>query len=400
MVWAAILYACTGSLLSYWVGGSLIRKNAERYQRESELRFSLMRVNENLDAITLARGEADEARRILQNLDTVLKAMKKLVTGLTNLTWVTAGYGWLTLVAPILVAAPAYFAGDLSFGGMMMAAGAFNQVQASLRWFVDNFPNIADWRATLLRVASFRSAVSQDDELHPAQSRIRFAEGEAERFIIEDLKITSAEGGVRLKEARTEIAPGDHVLVTGEPGADKTLLFRALAGLWPWGSGIITRPRDADVFYVSRNPYLPPGSLREILAYPREPDAFSDAQCAATLALFGLDHLTGLLDEQRRWDREMNSDQQRRLAFARLVLQAPAWVLVDEALDFSDAVTIRQLRDIFHAQLKKTAIIYIGRRGGDTDFFDRELHLIHDPDARTLPRPEAKMPKTIPMPAQ
>jgi len=159
MVWAALLYAGTGSLLSYWVGGSLIPKNAERYQRESELRFSLMQVNQQLPAIAEERDEPEAERRIANDLQTVLVAMRRLVTGLTELTWVTAGYGWLTLVAPILAAAPAYFAGDLSFGGMMMAAGAFIQVQSSLRWFVDNFPTIADWRATLLRVASFRRAL-------------------------------------------------------------------------------------------------------------------------------------------------------------------------------------------------------------------------------------------------
>jgi len=159
MVWAAIIYAGTGSLLSYWVGGSLIPKNAERYQRESELRYSLMQVNQHLPAIASAKGEQEAPQRIFNDLGAVLVAMGKLVTGLTNLTWVTAGYGWLTLVAPILAAAPAYFAGDLSFGGMMMAAGAFNQVQSSLRWFVDNFSTIADWRATLLRVASFRRAL-------------------------------------------------------------------------------------------------------------------------------------------------------------------------------------------------------------------------------------------------
>jgi vitamin B12/bleomycin/antimicrobial peptide transport system ATP-binding/permease protein len=159
MVWAAILYAGTGSLLSYWVGGSLIPKNAERYQRESELRFSLMQINQNLSTIVDSKDEPEAQGRLAADLQSVLGAMRKLVTGLTELTWITAGYGWLTLVAPILAAAPAYFAGDLSFGGMMMAAGAFIQVQSSLRWFVDNFSTIADWRATLLRVASFRRAL-------------------------------------------------------------------------------------------------------------------------------------------------------------------------------------------------------------------------------------------------
>src|SRR6201996_802125 len=138
MVWAALLYAGSASLLSYWVGKSLISRNADRYAREADLRFSLVRVNEHVDAIALARGEADEARRIELEVAEVLAATKRLVLGLTNLTWVTAGYGWFTLLAPILAASPLYFSGNLSFGGLMMAAGAFTQVQTSMRWVIDN----------------------------------------------------------------------------------------------------------------------------------------------------------------------------------------------------------------------------------------------------------------------
>jgi putative ATP-binding cassette transporter len=172
MVWAAIFYAVSASLLSYWVGRSLIPRNAQRYQRESELRAALMRTNEHIvGAQTHGRGLENARRKILDRLNGVLGAMWRLVFGLTNLTWITAGYGWLTLIAPILVAAPAYFSGALTFGGMMMAVGAFNQVQLSLRWYVDNFSAIADWRATLLRVAEFRRALISCDALGQVKSR-------------------------------------------------------------------------------------------------------------------------------------------------------------------------------------------------------------------------------------
>ena len=166
MVWAAIAYAVSASLLSYWVGRSLVPRNAQRYQRESELRAALMRTNEHVAAVEVRGRALDAARRkIRDRLNGVLGAMWRLVFGLTNLTWITAGYGWLMLVAPILVAAPAYFSGALTFGGMMMAVGAFNQVQLSLRWYVDNFSSIADWHATLLRVAEFRRALVECDAL-------------------------------------------------------------------------------------------------------------------------------------------------------------------------------------------------------------------------------------------
>jgi putative ATP-binding cassette transporter len=164
MVWGAVFYAGFGSLLSYWVGRDLVARNAERYQRESEIRFALMRTNEHADDIAKSPEALRQARvQIFTSLDGVLGALWRLVLGVTNLTWVTAGYGWLTLVIPILIAAPAYFSGSLTFGGLMMAVGAFNQVQQSLRWFVDNFSSIADWRATLLRVAEFRRAIAKCD---------------------------------------------------------------------------------------------------------------------------------------------------------------------------------------------------------------------------------------------
>src|SRR6202453_2652517 len=191
MVWAAVVYSGSASLLSYWVGRSLVDRNAQRYAREADLRFSLVRVNEHIDAIALSAGEPDEARRIQMDLKGVLAATARLVTGLTNLTWITAGYGWFTLVAPILVAAPLYFAANLTFGGLMLASGAFMQVQSSLRWFVDNFSTIADWRATLLRVAGFRRAVIDTDIMHDVENRISYSTGPAGEFEVDDLKISS-----------------------------------------------------------------------------------------------------------------------------------------------------------------------------------------------------------------
>src|SRR6266403_1101104 len=173
MVWAAIIYASAGSLLSYRVGRGLITRNAERYAREADLRFSLVRVNEHVDDISLAEGEADEKRRIELHLGNVLAATRRIVTGHANLTWVTAGFGWVTIVAPILVAAPLYFSGKVSCDGLMMAAGAFSQAQSSLRWFIDNLSAIADWRAPLLdKTQRWDRELSRDEQLCLAVARI------------------------------------------------------------------------------------------------------------------------------------------------------------------------------------------------------------------------------------
>ena len=293
--------------------------------------------------------------------------MRRLVTDLTRLTWVTAGYGWVTLVVPILAAAPLYFAGDLSFGGLMMAAAAFTQLQSSLRWFVDNFSTIADWRATLLRVAAFRRAVVTTEGLHRNESRIERREcesargGEAQTLVIDNLEIASPSGCTSLEGGRVEIKAGERVLVIGEAGVGKTLLFRALAGLWPWGAGRIVHPSGQDLYCMPRTPYLPQGALKEALAYPSAVDRFKEEHYAQALQRLGLHRLVPLLNEVRRWDHELNEDEQQAVAFARLMLHVPPWILIDEALDSIDVDTRERVRDMFTRDLAHSGVIYIGR---------------------------------------
>jgi vitamin B12/bleomycin/antimicrobial peptide transport system ATP-binding/permease protein len=380
MLWAAIIYASAGSLLSYWVGRGLINRNADRYAREADLRFSLVRVNEHVDAISLAAGEQDERRRIERRLGDALRATRRIVWGHTNLEWITAGFGWITIVAPILVAAPLYFTGKVSFGGMMQAAAAFTQAQSSLRWFIDNFSIIADWRATLLRVANFRQAVITTDEPRGFESRITYEEGDPGKIRIENLHSVSSAHADLLKEPKVVIEAGARVLVLGAPGTGKTQLFRALAGLWPWGSGRIIRPRGEQIFYLPRGtPYLPRGNLREVLAYPLKAENFSVDAFTRALFRLGLERLAPLLDETRRWDRELSQDEQLCLVFARMLIQMPPWVLIDGTFGLLDDDVLELVIDVFTKELKATGIIHIGGPGEAHDLFSAVLHLIKAP---------------------
>ncbi len=380
MVWAAALYASAGSLLSYFVGRGLIGRNAQRYAREADLRFSLVRVNEHVDDISLAAGEADEKRRIKLHLANVLAATQRIVRGHANLTWVTAGFGWITIIAPILVAAPLYFNGKVSFGGLMMAAGAFSQAQSSLRWFIDNFSAIADWRATLLRVANFRYALIGIHEPSGFESRIEYTEGEPGVISIDDLEIVSAANTDMLKERKVVVTAGERVLILGAPGTGKTQLFRALAGLWPWGSGHIVRPTGQQIFYFPRGtPYMPRGTLREVLAYPLKAESFEPNAATRALYRLGLERLTPLLDTTRRWDRELSQDEQLCLAVARIVLQSPPWVLIDGTFGSLDDDVLDLVIDVFSNELQRTGVIHIGGPGQAHPLFTRVLHLIKDP---------------------
>lgn len=379
LVWAAVIYAGSASWLSYKAGHRLVAQNAERYGREAELRFSLVRVNEHIDAISLSAGELGEWRRITRDLQSVLAAMRVLVSSVTRLTWVTAGFGWLTLVAPIIIAAPMYFAGDLTFGGLMVAVGAFNQVLASLRWFVDNFSTIADWRATLLRVANFRCAVMATKEFRGGERHIAFSYGNPGLLALDDVEISSSGGVTKLREGKVEIKAGEHVLIVGKPSSGKTLLFFTLAGLWPWGTGRIAWPKNEKVLHLPRVPYLPPGSLREAIAYPAKVEDFEDESFIDVLFKLGLGRLTPMLDMVKNWDHELSADEQQLIPFTRVLLQKPSWLLIDEALESTYPETRLRVLDVLTHDLAGMGVIYIGRSEEHDGFFTRVLHLVREP---------------------
>jgi putative ATP-binding cassette transporter len=206
---------------------------------------------------------------------------------------------------------------------------------------------------------------------------------------LENLEIVSPMGCTMLDERKVEVKPGDHVFVVGEPGSGKTVLFRALAGLWPWGAGRIALPKGAPVFFVPRRPYLPPGTLREVLAYPRsaknvETRAFNDA-----LARVGLSRLAPMLDRVSRWEPDLNWDDQQKLVLARLLIHRARWVVLDELLDSIDGDARARALDILSRDLKDAAIVHIGRGSAADPSFTRSIRVVTDPGKRRLVRQKA-----------
>lgn len=396
MVWGAVAYAGLASLFSQIVGWNLTRLNATRYANEAELRFSLMRASENLEAIALARGEDTERRHIHQKLDAVVSSISRLAMALTNLTWVTAGFGWLAIVVPILIASPAYFAGTMSFGGLMMAAAAFNQVHSALRWYVNNYDSIADWKANLMRVSALRAALIDMPE-GPAEGQIVVAPGESGRLTLEAVSIAShvdgdcEEDGFRIREQDPTILAGDHVMINGDQGVNRKLLFNAIAGLWPYGKGRILLPQEDDILFVPQLEYLPEGKLRSVLAYPLASAGFTDEAMVRALKRVGLARIAGKLDERARWDRLLDKDEQMALAFAGLILRKPRWIILNDVLEGLEPDTVTRLSGVL-AELSGSTLIYIGRSGA---FYDALTpNLLHLERTHCAPPDEIEKPKT------
>ena len=331
MVWCALAYALIGSVLTWLVGRPLIALNGERYAREAEFRFALVRVNESGESIALHGGEKDEHVHLEAALAAVVDTMRRISSSLARLTLITSGTGWLSLVVPILVAAPAYFGGALTLGGLIMVAGAFAQVQGAMRWFVDNFSRLADWRAAIHRVARFREALDNLPAVEEGTKEIKRILHPDGHLAFEGVRIYLPDGHIIIDDASVSVRPGERVLIVGETGAGKSTLFRAVAGLWPWGSGTILTPAPETMAFLPQRPYLPLGTLRNAVTYPSPSDAFSDAEVGQALERCGLGDLIRKLDQVDRWDKELSLGEQERLAFARLLLHKPGWVFLDEA---------------------------------------------------------------------
>lgn len=385
MVWCALGYALTGSWLASIVGAPLIRRNAELRTREAELRFALVRVSETAKGVSIYGGEDGERAHLQGAMCGVIGAARALAINTTQLAWITAAYGWLALVAPIVVAAPGYFAGTMTFGDLMIVVGAFYQVQQSLRWYVDNFSGIAELSAMLSRVVGFHEALPCLDELIGDVSRIRCEEHPEGRLVMEGLSVLAPNGRIIADGDRIEVSPGERVRIIGEARSGKSTFFHALAELWPWGTGVLRRPPRGRIMYLPHQPYIPLGSLRAALTYPAPPGDFDDPAVLNALERIGLSHLAPSLDRVARWDKEMPLDEQQRVAYVRLLLHRPLWVIQDDALSELDETNRRLAYSIFKRELAGTALISIGGEKTDGDVYERTLWLRAEQPGLALP---------------
>lgn len=390
MVFAAIVYAGIGSSATWLVGRPMVAINVARNSAEGNLRFGLVRVRESGEGIALIRGEADERRGLAAAFAAVAEVWRNLMRSQRRLMWLTSAYGMLGTVFPTIVASPRYFAGAITLGGLMQIAAAFAQVQIALNWFVDNFPRIAEWRSSVERLLTFQDALRdlEDLEAGDGDSRIAVIEGTDSRGreILEfrDVKVAYPDGAIVIEEATARINAGERVLIKGESGTGKSTLFRAIAGLWPWGSGEIKAPPAASRMFMPQRPYLPLGSLRAAIAYPAPATSFAGPAVHDALARVGLSHLAGRLDETERWDRLLSLGEQQRLAFARLLLHRPRWVFMDEATAALDEANQAAMMELFLTELQDTAVISIGHRPGLEAYHQRTLTLVKNPDGARL----------------
>ncbi|MBL6615971.1 MAG: ABC transporter ATP-binding protein/permease, partial [Reyranella sp.] len=337
MVWAAVLYALFGSILTYALGRGLIEAGNVRQGREADVRSVLIRARENAEGIALMRGEADERARLAGAMANLRGAWHAQTRGQGSLQLLTSALAYIAPVVPLILALPRFLGGDMQLGGLMQTAQAFSNVQWALSWLIDNFPRFAEWRASVDRVVQLHQALHdlEDTIETPDGEHIELTPGEADRLVLREVGLSRPDGEALVAEAEVEIQPGERVLIRGQSGSGKSTIMRAIAGVWPWGRGSVELPRGR-IAFMPQKPYFPLGTLRDAMLYPERPEGIDDADLREALHKVGLDHLRDRLGEEDRWDHILSGGEQQRVAFARVLIQRPHWVFMDEATSALD----------------------------------------------------------------
>ncbi len=375
MVWMALLYCAVGSVLTHYIGRPQIKLNFDQQRVEADFRHHMVRVREYSESIALDRGERVERAQLDTRFGRVLSNYLRLIKAQKSLIWFTSFFGQAAVVFPFVVAAPRFFSNAIQLGELIQISTAFGQVQGALSWFVENYSDLASWRATTDRLTSFEASFKALALIDHAQAAIV-----SEALDAHDLTVALPNGTVLLAGATLHARNGDSILLQGPSGSGKSTLFRTLAGIWPFSTGQIASPTDT--MFLPQRPYFPNGPLRDALAYPQAPSQYTDAQLQQALEDAMLPDLTGQLDHADAWSQKLSGGEQQRLAIARVLLKRPQWVFADEATSALDEATENSVYKRLLALVQKAggAIISIAHKPSIAAFHQQRWTLVKQPE--------------------
>ncbi len=373
LVWAAAIYSLAGTVLAAWVGRPLINLNFNQERFQADFRFSMVRLRENSESVALYGGEEREHDHFRSRFATLFGNFWQIMRRTRRLNWWVSGYGQAAVIFPVLVSLPAYFARLIQIGSIMQISSAFGQVQGALSFIVNSYTGLASWHAVVDRLRYFEQAMDEIRVLRETHYKIHRHDGP--RLRVTDLTVRLPDGRELLRDLKFEEERGARMLIMGPSGSGKSTLVRAIAGIWPFGEGEVELPEGEPALFLPQKPYLPLGSLREVLLYPFGAPATSEEELRSALALAGLPALSERLGESRLWAQVLSLGEQQRLAFARIFLQRPAWVFMDEATSALDEPAEGQLYLALVEKLPRTAVLSVGHRSSLLSFHESRLLL-------------------------
>ena len=384
LVWAALIYAIFGTALTHWIGSPLVNLSFQQQRFEADFRFNLVRVRENSEQIALLRGEHAERGRLMDRFGSVIDNWYNIMSRTKRLTAFTASYSQAAVIFPFILTAPAYFAGKIQLGGMLQTSSAFGSVQKALSFFVSAYRTLADWRAIVARLDGFEMSIESAATLSSEPQTVGVVDHAGDSIELAQLLLKLPNGLPLIAADGFSIKSSERTLLTGPSGAGKSTLFRAIAGVWPFGSGAISVPAHAKLMMLPQRPYFPIGTLQAAIVYPAAPDSFSVEQVKDAVAAVGLPQLADRLDEDAHWNRMLSLGEQQRLGMARALLHGPQCLFLDEATASLDEPSEARLYRVIAERLPQTTVVSIGHRSTLHDFHDRKVELIREGDRFTL----------------
>ncbi len=382
MVFAALIYAVGGTVLTRWIGYPLIQLSFDQQRYEADFRFSMVRLRENAENVAFYGGEARELgtfqtrfKRIIGNWWGIIRRRKKL-------TWFTTGYTQLAIIFPLVVAAPRYFAKAIQLGGLMQIVSAFGQVQDSLSFIISSYTEIAEYQAVVQRLFGFQQRLNEIIEDREAPQPIEIDHRGA-GVEVDMLDLNLPDGQMLRPNISLAATPGEALLITGASGLGKSTLLRAIAGIWPFGRGRI-RVGEGRSLFLPQRPYLPLGTLADALAYPRAAAELSRDRLAEALRAVGLPELVDRLNEEANWAQRLSIGEQQRLAFARVLLARPEIVFLDEATSALDEAAEISLYRLLREAPWRPTIVSVGHHGTLRRFHDAVVDLARSPVSRAV----------------
>ena len=384
LVWGALIYAMLGTTLTHLIGWPLVGLNFQQQRYEADFRFNLVRARENAEQIALLHGEPAERTRLQGRFGYVVENWLAIMQRTKKLTAFTATYSQASVIFPYVLVAPAYFAEKVQLGGMMQTASAFSSVQDSLSFFITSYRTLAEWQSVVARLSGFEESIRNAAALTTKENIIHVGSDDKAAIDLEKLLVSLPNGTPLVTADGFSIRGGERTLLTGPSGSGKSTLFRAIAGIWPFGTGSIAIPSQATLMMLPQRPYFPVGSLRAAIAYPAEPSAFSPEQVGETLSAVGLPKLALRLDEDAHWNRTLSLGEQQRLGIARALLHKPQYLFLDEATASLDEPSEAALYQLLKDRMPATTMVSIGHRSTLEAFHQRNVKLVRDGDRFVL----------------
>lgn len=375
LVWVGVIYAFIGSYLTVRIGNPLVALNFEQQRREATFRYAAVDLRSHAEHVALYKGERQQEGILSRLFDRVLDNYYMIILRQKLLLWFTAGYNQVSVVLPLIVALPNYFDKVFMLGGLIQTLQAFGKVQDSLSFLINSYTRIAEWQAIAQRLTTFANEMTTVEAKAKRENKVRFLHALPDVISTKNLTINTPDSELLLKNINQDLKHGSHYLIKGSSGIGKSTFVRTIAGIWPFASGDVTMPENKNVMYLPQKPYMPIGTLHEAIMFPGKATNDNKEELEQLLRDCNLEKLVPRLYETAAWSQQLSPGEQQRIAFARVLLNKPDWVFLDESTSSMDVKNEKHLYALIKSRLPDCSIVSVGHRPTIDEYHDHVINM-------------------------